>query len=273
MQFSLVQALSVAGSGGLFNDDRAGVQARHAWIIDGATDLGEPGIVGPRGGAQWLAGVADSGFAAAVGEDVRTICEYVADHVVRAWDEDRVRDPVAAWEVPSAAAWIARLKDDELEYGWLADCCGYLLRDGETVRLGQRNHSRPAETALAGQYVGQSSEADRPVPPKLETLREVRSRPGRHVLSVDRSFPERVKTGTTPCCIGDELVLMSDGFSALIEDYGLLREGDLAVKLREEGLHGLAQRLRAAEREDADCTRWPRFKVSDDATALWLRIV
>lgn len=273
MQFSLVQALSVAGSGGSSNDDRAGVQTRHAWVIDGATDLGEPGIVGPRGGAQWLAGVADRGFATAAGDDVRTICEHVAGHLAHAWDQDRVREPVAAWEMPSAAAWIGRLGDNELEFGWLADCCAYLLRGNEAIRLGPTIQSTSAETALAGQFVGRSVEAERAVSPKLETLREIRSRPGRRVLDVNPSFPARMTTASVSCRIGDELVLMSDGFSALIEDYGLLGEKELAISLREEGLHGLANRLRAAEREDADCTRWPRFKVSDDATALWLRIV
>jgi hypothetical protein len=30
--------------------------------------------------------------------------------------------------------------------------------------------------------------------------------------------------------------------------------------------------LRAAETEDAECLRWPRFKQGDDATAIWLRV-
>ena len=32
------------------------------------------------------------------------------------------------------------------------------------------------------------------------------------------------------------------------------------------------EELRAIEQGDAACTRFPRFKTSDDATALWLRI-
>jgi hypothetical protein len=42
--------------------------------------------------------------------------------------------------------------------------------------------------------------------------------------------------------------------------------------LAEGGLPGIAARLRAAEADDAACTRWPRFKQGDDATAIWLRI-
>jgi hypothetical protein len=34
----------------------------------------------------------------------------------------------------------------------------------------------------------------------------------------------------------------------------------------------LADELRSIELEDAACLRFPRFKVSDDATAIWVRI-
>jgi hypothetical protein len=40
----------------------------------------------------------------------------------------------------------------------------------------------------------------------------------------------------------------------------------------ERGLGGLAEDLRRIEREDAACLRYPRFKASDDATAIWVRV-
>jgi hypothetical protein len=58
---------------------------------------------------------------------------------------------------------------------------------------------------------------------------------------------------------------------ALIDDYGMPAV-EFAARLLDEGLHGLASRLRAVEAADAAGTRYPRFKRSDDATALWLRV-
>jgi len=66
-------------------------------------------------------------------------------------------------------------------------------------------------------------------------------------------------------------VLMTDGLAALIDDYGL-PPADFARGLRRDGLHGLATRLRAIEGDDPDGARFARFKPSDDATGLWLRI-
>ena len=50
------------------------------------------------------------------------------------------------------------------------------------------------------------------------------------------------------------------------------RLGGAVALLSGRGLADLASELRAIEREDAACRRFPRFKRSDDATALWLRV-
>ena len=51
MHLDIVQSLSIAGDSAKANDDRAGAGHARAWVIDGATDLGDPGLVGSRGGA------------------------------------------------------------------------------------------------------------------------------------------------------------------------------------------------------------------------------
>ena len=46
----------------------------------------------------------------------------------------------------------------------------------------------------------------------------------------------------------------------------------LFAAVRSHGLAALGTALRTIEQDDAACLRFPRFKVSDDATTLWLRI-
>lgn len=91
------------------------------------------------------------------------------------------------------------------------------------------------------------------------------------VLSVN---PEhmRVATSAAACAPGDELLLMTDGFAALVDSYGAYDAASLMEAVWAHGLAALAAELRGIEQADSACTRYPRFKVSDDATALWLRI-
>ena len=71
---------------------------------------------------------------------------------------------------------------------------------------------------------------------------------------------------------GSHLLLASDGFLALASDYGAYSADNLMAAARDKGLVALGQELRAIEAGDAGGDRFPRFKKSDDATALLLRI-
>lgn len=270
MHFDLIQSISLAGDSTKANDDRCGAADRHAWIVDGATDLGEPGLLGGRGGAAWLAGEADRAFAAAKGP-IDAICREVFDHVAAQYAAQRTRDPVAAWELPSAGFLAIGLGDGTLDCAWLGDCAGLLIRYGVPARIGPQPE-RAGEIALASSVAAHGLGTIRPAP-VLAALRAARENPARKVLGVDPRGIERLHTARIAALPGDDVLLMTDGFAEMIDSYALVTPAELAALLPVEGLNGLATRIRAAEAEDANCTRWPRFKRGDDATALWVRIV
>ncbi|MEG3143856.1 protein phosphatase 2C domain-containing protein [Sphingomonas sp. RT2P30] len=272
MHFDLIQSLSLAGSTAKPNDDRAGENNRLGWVIDGATDLGPAGLMGGRGGAAWLAREAHAAFTAAPDAPIESICVGVADHLARAYASARTRDPLGRWELPIAAFLAARLADSALECAWLGDCIG-LLRHGATVtRLGPVVETRDAEAERAAGLAEHGLGDVKRSAPIIESLRASRSRPGLAVLGVEPEAMQQLKTCRQPCAPGDELLLMSDGFSALIDAYGAYDATTLFDTLEVEGLAGLGQKLRAIEAADSTCTRFPRFKTCDDATALWLRV-
>ena len=93
MHFDLIQSLGLAGDAARASDDRAGSGDRLAWVIDGATDLGPPGLMGTRGGAAWLALTADAAFAAAPGAPLSQVVAHVFDRVGEAFVAERTREP------------------------------------------------------------------------------------------------------------------------------------------------------------------------------------
>ena len=68
------------------------------------------------------------------------------------------------------------------------------------------------------------------------------------------------------------LLLASDGFLALASDYGALRCRHPGRGGANQGLEALGEELRAIEADDPEGQKFPRFKKSDDATALLLRV-
>ncbi|NIJ21341.1 hypothetical protein FHS95_003044 [Sphingomonas naasensis] len=273
MRFDLIQSLSLAGEAGIPNDDRAGARDTLGWVIDGATDLGPPGLVGSRGGAAWLADEASAALAHAADAPAGEMLAALAMRMAERFAEARAREPVGRWELPIAALLLARLAGDALECAWLGDCAGLLRRTtGEVVRLGRLPVERDRETelakSLASHGLGTIKGRDDAV---IETLRGTRERPGLVVLGVEGAT-DGAEYQRAACAPGDELLLMTDGFAALVDSYDAYDAAALMAAVARDGLAPLALQLRAIETGDAACTRFVRFKTSDDATALWLRI-
>ena len=68
------------------------------------------------------------------------------------------------------------------------------------------------------------------------------------------------------------LLLMTDGFAALTDRYKAYEPAALVKAAISAGLQELGRELRAIEVADAGGSRHPRFKQSDDATAILLRL-
>lgn len=268
MHFDLLQTISLAGSTGVPNDDRVGCADRHAWVIDGATDLGEPGLLGARGGAAWLAACAHQAFAHASGE-LDALCGSVFEMIADRYQRERLRDPVSAWELPRAAFAAVALEGDALMCAFVGDCL-VAHRSAEGVRYLTPEPNRTTEQSAAAKL--DAGARGLRSPDVLADRRASRERSQRS-LSVDASLARTsVRTTRAPVQSGDDLLLMSDGFAALVDAYDAYDLTSLFARVMSAGLDVVATELRAIETADAACQRYPRFKASDDASALWVRV-
>lgn len=271
MRFDLPQSLSIAGDADTPNDDRIGCTAQLAWVIDGATDLGPPGLVGGQGGAAWIADAASGAFASASDGSIDGVCAQVFAQVAQRYAAARTRDALGRWELPSAAFLAARSTPYGVELAWAADCSALIRRGDAVERIGPKV-DRTGEAREAAQFVGHGLGAkDRP-PEITAMLRAARSRLPRLVLGVEPLAAEDLGLAVVPAAPGDDVLLMTDGFAALVDSYAALDTAALMADLSTRGLVELAFELRAIEAGDTACTRFPRFKRSDDASALWLRV-
>ncbi|MEH3103269.1 MAG: protein phosphatase 2C domain-containing protein [Sphingomonas phyllosphaerae] len=272
MHFDLIQSLSLCGDVATPNDDRAGCGVDRAWVIDGATDLSPPGLLGAQGGAAWLAATADAAFATAATETLRETCAHVFATVEARYAAQRRRAPEGAWEWPRAAFAAVQLIGDMLEVAWAADCA-VLHASGEAVAWCTPAPDRSPESARAAALGPGIGATKLRTPAVLADRRAARAQPGQRAMSIDAAESARAmeltRVAVTP---GDDLLLMSDGMAALIDSYAVYDAAGLVAALRSRGLAALGEELRAIEHEDAACTRYPRFKASDDATALWVRV-
>lgn len=86
----------------------------------------------------------------------------------------------------------------------------------------------------------------------------------------DPTAAEHALTGDIPLSEVRQVAALSDGAARAVEPFGLYDWRGALDVLRESGPDELIRRVRTAEASDPEATRWPRNKISDDATAAYV---
>jgi hypothetical protein len=105
----------------------------------------------------------------------------------------------------------------------------------------------------------------------IRDQQQYRNTPGGYwVAQINPEAAEHAVTGTIKNARG--ALLLSDGAALLVTDFHELNWQGLLDLAYQSGPHELISATRKLESLDPDRTRWPRYKVSDDATAIIARL-
>ncbi len=282
MRFEKIDEISLPGNPGKPNDDSFGLTHTAACVFDGATGLAEALMPGPSD-AQWLATFAARRFCAhAEGKDgdVRAWLRATALEAEDSFHALRRRAPRENYEIPCASAIIIALSGASLRVLWFGDCA-VLLRDpaGRFCHFGdfllKRESERERVSRLTGTKSGGAAGAmvrDEFIP-ALRASRNLVNTGDEWLFAPDAHCAEHAKSAEAMIVPGTVLLLASDGFLALASDYRRYTPEALLSAAETAGLKKLTEELRAIETADAGGVKYPRFKTSDDATGLLLRVV
>ncbi|HEY8565362.1 MAG TPA: protein phosphatase 2C domain-containing protein [Beijerinckiaceae bacterium] len=280
---TILDSLSWAGAPERANEDAFGCAGAWAWVIDGFIVSDHLPCMSGASDATWFVRFVSGRFAAhapsaADGPDLvrRGLSEARAAFLTTA-PSTRGADP-ASW--PAAALTLIRARDGVVDCWSLGDTVAYVEQpDGTVAALGEAAALREAESRLAGETLratGLAPDEVRSHPAFRAAMRRNRERhvdgSGPTVLGMHPDVAQRLDHRTARLKPGGDLLLATDGFSALCELYSRMSPDDLVEAASGSGLEGLARELRRLETEvDPLGQRWPRFKRSDDATALLVR--
>ncbi len=261
MRLELLESLSIPGDPAKPNEDSFSHAARAAAVFDGATGLGERLMPG-RSDAQWIAQFGARRFRA---------------HAENG--EGGLRESLRAAEIAYASAVLATPDADGLRVLWFGDCAA-LLRNGagEFTILGDimdmRESERARVTRLAKPGRGPTAAGVREefLPALRASRNSVNSPGGDWLFAPDIACADHAKEARVAAQADSPILLASDGFLALTSDYGRYSPETLLAAAAERGLAVLGEELRAVEASDPEGLRYPRFKRSDDATALLLAL-
>ena len=282
IRFELLDSLSIPGDPDKPNDDAFGMLENAAVVLDGATSLCEPLMLG-RSDAAWLAQFGARRLLAHVkdGDAPREAVRHAMEDAEKSFAALRRRAPDEVYEMPLASMMFIVAAEGGFEALWFGDCAALVKRPGEAVTmLGDTLAKRELEAArvarLASKH-GLSPAAGHNRPEYLSALRRARNHAntekGGWVFGPDPRAAEHVDRRTTAAPKDTLVLLASDGFLALVSDYRRYDAEALITAAMLVGLEKLGEELRTIEHADVDGTKFPRFKTCDDATAVLLRVL
>lgn len=268
--------MTLAGARHKPNEDALGSTSYRAWVIDGATGLGDTLMPG-NSDAAWIARRANYLFHRFAHEtDTRDMLAHVAAELEKAFERERGRAPMARWEIPCAAFMMMTVRGaDQVEVAHLGDCRAILRsKDNLTHVIGATPESEKVEAQFAAKFSSGPSEPRYRSPKALEALRAARALyntvpGGGGVLAPEAAFLPFVKIETFALKRPAHALLMTDGYAALSLRYGDVGDEAFIPSALSSGLARLGVRLRKIEEDvDPDGAHFPRWKRSDDATAM-----
>jgi hypothetical protein len=281
VNFTLLDSLSLPGNPAKPNDDAFGHSSRAALVMDGATGLCEPLMPGDSDAA-WLAQKGAKLLTAFLSAPIspRMALNAVLNQIEYAYVMGRSRAPVATYEKPFASMMAVVADASGFEALFYGDCSGLVKRPGKPVEvLGlafQARADEASKAAMLAKSKGLNPAAATNLPQFLDALRAARNRvnteEGHWLFGPDARAADHVKSLRLAAPKGTKLLLMTDGFLALASDYGRYDAEALIEAAQAKGLSAMGDELRDIEAKDPEGVAFPRFKTSDDATALLLEL-
>ena len=169
-------------------------------------------------------------------------------------------------------------RGSEIEFLWFGDCAVLVEQEGEVVLIGEALEKRKAEAARARKIakeknISSAQGINRPeIEPLLRAARNRINSKGNWLFSPDARAARHAAHTSLAVKKGALLLIASDGFLALLSDYDAYDAKGLITAAKTLGLAALGRELRAIEEKDSAGDKFSRFKKSDDATAVFLRV-
>jgi hypothetical protein len=266
------EVATVAGAAGQPNEDWVGVTPTAVVLLDGLTaprDLdsgcthGVPWYVGHLGSAL-LAQTADptTGLKECLASAIETVASLHADSC-------DLTNP----GTPQSTVAVVRIQRSELEWLVLADSIIVLDLDGKLQVISDDRVDTAAQAQredVLRSPVGTAEHARR-VSRLVEAQRRLRNKPGGYwVAAANPAAAHESLTGTVHLSELRRVAVLSDGAARLVE-FGLAGWNQVLATLIKSGPQVLIDKVRRVEATDPCGERWPRYKASDDASAVNVR--
>jgi hypothetical protein len=175
---------------------------------------------------------------------------------------------------PSATVALVRVKNQTAEWLVLADAAILIeTDDGLQVMTDERVNAVATTQRNAALAESLSDSKKRALINELVSAqRQFRNQTGGYwIAGSNPAAANEASIGSLSIRIGQRYALLTDGVTRLVE-FHQATWSELFESLDRDGPEHVISNVREVEASDPDSTRWPRYKPSDDATAVFVNL-
>lgn len=282
-QINVIDEISVPGSPERMNEDALGASGTIAFVLDGVTGLADTPLLAGKSDAAWVSAAArDLLLEHGPGRagDLRGLIRIVAQGIVQRFEREQLRAPAERYEMPWTTLSMIGITPGMLHIAYLGDSRVIVeTSDGEIHNFGTNPTRTVFEQRLSARVAAVKNEsgsldahARATVMSDLRRARNtVNTGGGYWLLGADPEAAAHMGVTSLALSGPATVLLATDGFYALKDDYEVFDDRDLIASSQTLGLKEMAAQVRKIENDDPHGQRFPRMKKSDDATALLVR--
>lgn len=260
---------SYAGSPDKPNEDWAGVTPTTAVVLDGLSSPAEL----PTGcihSVNWYVNQLGSSLIARAATSSESLADCLSSAIVDVTDRHQRTCDLDNPGTPQATVAMVRIEETTASWLVLADSIVVFDVAGEVKAIVDHRVDDTA-TAERGQALSSTDDDARRsnISLLVSAQRKLRNREGGYwVAGSDPAAAQHALVGSSPLADVSRFAILSDG-AGRIAEFGATDWPGVLEIMSKVGPSGLISKVRELERLDSQAKRWPRYKVSDDATAIY----
>ncbi|MEF9990729.1 MAG: hypothetical protein RRZ84_02410 [Romboutsia sp.] len=262
------------------NEDVIGITPFGAWVLDGATGLNKKNLVSKESDAKWYVNWWDEYLYKNISSDksLKVILGEGIELVTKVYKDKLNNVDIEKLDMPSSSICIIKYHEKYIEYLILGDCSLFIknrevnvIKDARICKFDDSVFEKM--NSLEGLENMSFDDIKSSVMDLIISNRLKRNTPdGYWILEFDKNAIENSIYGYIEIENDTKIMITSDGLSSIANRYDIFEEIELIDLAEKFGIQYIYDKLRKFETEDYKTIKFPRFKVKDDSSCIYLHI-
>ena len=280
LKISDYKLLCNRGSGD-YNEDIIGLTPYGAWVLDGATGLNNKNLVSSESDANWFVNSWNTYLHENIknNDSLRNIIKNGIDKIKSDYLNLVGENKLEPLDFPSCAATILKFHKNKIEYLLLGDCTLF-TKDNNEVKIYKDTSLDYFDNLV---YTAMSNIKNKEnltlnekkailMPTIISNRLKKNKSDGYWVLEFSKDAADNCISGFIDIEDKIEIMIMSDGFSCAYDKYNIFDKENMMNAARDKGVDYIYNKIRTIEKEDEVAIKFPRFKIHDDSSCIYLDI-